>query len=261
MRLKLNVHLDYWFEELCDVLLQIEAAAVEGQLIEHAHINVAPVIHFSRVPAQDNIGERIWLQAQGRVEVDYETTVLIDRQRVDYSHLPAVALHDVPGDVVPYLLPSRYCPSDQFADIAVERFGDLEGGAKIAAIHDWVAAHLSYVPGSSNAETTAMDTYEGAEGICRDYAHLVIALARASDIPARIASVYALGVTPPDFHAVAEVFLGGAWHMVDATGMAEVAATATIGVGRDIGDVAFLTAFGMLEMKGQSVSVTAADHG
>ena len=259
MNLKINVKLDYWFEQTCDVLLQIEAAATAGQVIEHAHINVAPIAHFSRVPAQDDIGERIWFQAEGRVLVDYGATIAIDRQQVDYAQLAAVPLHELPGDAVPYLLPSRYCPSDQFVDIAAEHFSGLEGGALIAAICDWVASHLSYVPGASNAETTAFDTYADKEGICRDYAHLVIALARAGDIPARIASVYALGVTPPDFHAVAEVFLGGAWHMVDATGMADVAATATIGVGRDIGDVAFLTAFGTLEMKGQTVSVTAAD--
>jgi transglutaminase-like putative cysteine protease len=87
----------------------------------------------------------------------------------------------------------------------------------------------------------------------------MITLARAADIPARIASVYAPGVSPPDFHAVAEVFLGGAWHLVDPTGMASARDIAIIGIGRDIGDVAFLTAFGGLEMRGQSVSVRIAD--
>jgi transglutaminase-like putative cysteine protease len=125
------------------------------------------------------------------------------------------------------------------------------------AIRDWIAGHLSYVPGSSHAGTTAIDTFHGGEGICRDYAHLMITLARAADIPARIASVYAPGVTPPDFHAVAEVYLGGAWHLVDATGMATAGDMAIIGVGRDIGDVAFLTAFGPLVMNGQSVAVKA----
>lgn len=125
------------------------------------------------------------------------------------------------------------------------------------AIRDWISGHLSYVPGSSNAETTAVDTFHGGEGICRDYAHLMITLARAAAIPARIASVYAPGVTPPDFHAVAEVFLGGAWHLVDATGMATGRDTAIIGIGRDIGDVAFMTAFGPLVMNSQSVSVQA----
>jgi transglutaminase-like putative cysteine protease len=125
-------------------------------------------------------------------------------------------------------------------------------------MRDWVAAHLSYEPGASNAETTAVDTFLDRKGVCRDYAHLMIALARAADIPARIASVYAPGVNPPDFHAVAEVFLGGAWHLVDATGMGAAHDMAIIGIGRDIGDVAFLTAFGPFEMNSQTVSVERA---
>ncbi|WP_428701150.1 transglutaminase-like domain-containing protein, partial [Staphylococcus aureus] len=80
---------------------------------------------------------------------------------------------------------------------------------------------MSYVPGSSNVMTTAGDTFISRQGICRDYAHLMICLARAAGVPARIASVYALGVNPPDFHAVAEIFLGGEWHLVDPTGMAK----------------------------------------
>jgi transglutaminase-like putative cysteine protease len=122
-------------------------------------------------------------------------------------------------------------------------------------MRDWIASHLSYAPGASHSETTALDTYHDRAGICRDYAHLVVALARAADIPARVASVYAPSVTPPDFHAVAEVYLGGAWHLIDATGMAEASTMAIIGIGRDIGDVAFLTAFGPLVMHSQSVSV------
>jgi len=124
-------------------------------------------------------------------------------------------------------------------------------------MRNWIASHLAYVPGSSHAGTTAVDTFHGREGICRDYAHLLITLARAADIPARFASVYAPGVNPPDFHAVAEIFLGGAWHLVDATGMATPGDMAIIGIGRDSGDVAFLTAFGPLVMNHQNVAVRA----
>lgn len=258
MSLLINVQLDYGFAHACDVLLQVEAAAIPGQVIERAHLTVTHGEHFARVPAQDNIGERIWLRVQGRMLVDYQATVAINRIRSDFGVLAAGLFHQLPGEAVQYLLPSRYCPSNQFTDFVEHQFGGLEGGAKIAAIRDWIFGHLSYVPGSSNSETTAVDTFHGGEGICRDYAHLMITLARACDIPARIASVYALGVTPPDFHAVAEVFLGGTWHLVDATGMAQEDEMAVIGIGRDIGDVAFLTAFGPLEMNGQSVSVELA---
>lgn len=255
MSLQIDVQLDYWFAQSCDVLLQVEAAATPGQVIEHAHITVTPCEHFARVSAQDNIGERIWLRVQGQMLVDYQATVTITRVPGDCALRSTSPLHQLPGEAVQYLLPSRYCPSNQFTDFVETRFGALEGGTKIAAIRDWVSGHLSYVPGSSNSDTTAVDTFHGREGICRDYAHLMITLARAGDIPARIASVYGLGVIPSDFHAVAEIFLDGAWHLVDATGMAKESEMAIIGIGRDIGDVAFLTAFGPLQMNSQSVSV------
>ncbi len=257
MNLQIHVQLDYWFEQSCAVLLQLEAAASDGQVIKQAHITVTAHEHFARVPAQDGVGERIWLRLQGQMLVDYQATVTINRPASDWDDLPAVPLHLLPGEAAAYLLPSRYCQSNQFTDFVETRFGALEGGAKIMAIRDWIAGHLSYVPGSSHAETTAIDTFHSGEGICRDYAHLIITLARAAEIPARFASVYAPGVTPPDFHAVAEVFVGGAWHLVDATGMATGRDMAVIGIGRDSGDVAFLTAFGPLVMNGQSVSVQA----
>jgi transglutaminase-like putative cysteine protease len=209
------------------------------------------------VSAQDHVGERIWLRKEGQLLVDYCATVAIERIVRDVASLPALAPHRLPGETVQYLLPSRYCPSHQFTDFVNERFGHLAGGVRLAAMRDWVAGHLAYVPGSSHSETTAADTFHAGQGVCRDYAHLLITLARAGEIPARYASVYAPGVTPPDFHAVAEVFLGGQWHPVDATGMAQAAEMAVIGVGRDSGDVAFLTAFGPLYFRSQSVEVTA----
>lgn len=256
MRLRINVQLDYALSRPCDLLLQIEAAAIPGQRIEEADIAIPGCRHFARVSAQDDIGFRIWVRAEGVLCAAYSALVSIERTTPDMAALPASPPHRLPGETVQYLLPSRYCPSHQFTDFVEERFGHLAGGAKLAAIRDWVAGHLSYVPGSSHSETTAADTFHAGQGVCRDYAHLLITLARAGEIPARYASVYAPGVTPPDFHAVAEVFLGGQWHLVDATGMAQAAEMAVIGVGRDSGDVAFLTAFGPLYCRSQSVEVT-----
>ena len=124
------------------------------------------------------------------------------------------------------------------------------------------ADKFAYEPGSSTANTTALDSFVERRGICRDFAHVAVTLARASGIPARFVSGYAPGVKPPDFHAVAEVFLadpagggGGAWCLVDATGMAAPAELVKIGVGRDAADVSFLTSFGMCEFLDKTVSV------
>jgi transglutaminase-like putative cysteine protease len=257
VRLQIDVHLDYGLARLCDLLMQIEVSAIPGQRVEESSLQLSPCAHFSRVPAQDGIGERIWLRQDRQLHVDYRARVVIERTVRDVASLPALPPHRLPGETVQYLLPSRYCASHQFTDFVNERFGMLEGGARLAAMRDWVAGHLSYVPGSSNSETNAIDTFHSAKGVCRDYAHLLITLARAGEIPARFASVYAPGVTPPDFHAVVEVFLGGEWHLVDATGMARPGEMAVIGIGRDSGDVAFLTAFGPLYFNRQSVDVTA----
>lgn len=258
MSLQISVRLDYWFEETTDILLQFEAAAIPEQVIETAAIDITPGEHFARVAAQDQIGERIWVRTQGQLLVDYRATVRIERVLDDCLDLPAVPLHQLPGETVQYLMASRYCPSDQFHTFVETEFGASTGGAKVIAMRDWIARHLTYVPGVSDSETTALDTFVKRQGICRDYAHVLITFARAAGIPARIASVYALGVDPPDFHAVAEIFLGGGWHLIDATGMAAEQEMAKIGIGRDAADVAFLTAFGTAVMRSQRVEVTAA---
>ncbi|MEM9311820.1 MAG: transglutaminase family protein, partial [Pseudomonadota bacterium] len=217
---------------------------------------------INRVPAQDDIGERIWIHAQGRVRVRYEAVVDVERALTPLETLVAVPPHRLPGAAVKFLFDSRYCHSSQFMAFLEDQFADAAGGARIAAIRDWVASHVVYAPGVSGQGTTATDTFHDRAGICRDFAHLFVTLARASAIPARYVACYAPGVTPQDFHAVAEVFLAnpatparGAWHLVDATSMADLAHAAIIGVGRDAGDVSFLTSFGPMRFGSSSVAV------
>ncbi len=193
----------------------------------------------------------------GELSLRYHAIVEVDRQLPDLATLVAAQPHELPGETVEYLMPSRYCPSDLFGNFVAAEFRELAGGPLVQAIRDWIEANFSYVPGSSTSETTALDSYVRREGICRDFAHVLIALVRAAGMPARIASVYALGVRPPDFHAVAEVFVGGAWHLIDPTGMARPDAMAKIGVGRDAADVSFLMAYGHATLVAMSVAVTA----
>ncbi len=239
-----------------DCLLQVEAAMIPEQSVLQARIDLPPVDHFARVAAQAQIGERIWLRTSGPLQVRYEATVSIERMLAEIDTLPAVPPHLLPGETIEYLMPSRDCTSDTFHEFVEQEFGPLQGGARVGAIRDFIARTLTYEAGSSDAFTTAADTFQSRKGVCRDYAHLMIALVRASAIPARFASVYGLGVEPQDFHAVAEVFLDGAWHMVDATGMTSPDRIAKIGVGRDAADVSFLSSFGKVELLSQSVQVT-----
>lgn len=251
-------------EQPSDVLLQFEAAAIPEQRIISAETEIGEVEHLARVPAEDDIGERIWLRGQGRYQVSYTAQIEVQRMLADVGTLDRLEPHDLPGAAVHYLLDSRYCPADRLQHFVQAEFGGLSGGARIIAMRDWIAEHFTYEPGSSNTNTTALDSFVERRGICRDYAHVMVTLARASTIPARFVSCYAPGVEPPDFHAVAEVFLadpttpgGGAWHIVDATMMADPAETVKIGVGRDAADVSFMTVFGSAQFEWNAVTVTS----
>ena len=121
-------------------------------------------------------------------------------------------------------------------------------------------AHLTYRRRIEQRRDHRADTFAARRGVCRDYAHLLVALARAGGIPARCVSAYAPGVDPPDFHAVAELWLGGGWHLIDATGMATCGDLARVAVGRDATDIAFMTVFGQAYlMNEQTVKVTRLD--
>lgn len=255
MTLSIHSHIVYDYAQPTDVLVQVEAAMTPGQIIANPELWLTPARHFARVPAHDGLGERIWLQVEGRMELDYKAEIRVTREESDLGGLAAVEPHLLPGDVVDYLMPSRFCPSDRFEEFVLAEFGSLTGGSCVAAMRDWIAGHLSYVPGVSHAGTSATDTFVQRQGVCRDYAHLLITLVRAASIPARYASVYAPNVTPPDFHAVAEVFLDGIWHLVDPTGMARPSDIAIIGVGRDAADTAFLSSFGQAAFVEQFVKV------
>lgn len=264
MPIDISARFTFDLDRATDVLLQFEAAAIPEQRIVSADTRMSEAQHMARVPAQDAIGERIWLRAQGRFEVAYQASVEVDRLLIECSDLKRMDPHDLPGEAVEYLFDSRYCQADRLQSFVNDEFGSLAGGERVIAMRDWLAANLAYTPGSSTSTTTALDTFVERRGICRDYAHVMISFARASTIPARFVSCYAPGVEPPDFHAVAEVFLadptvkgGGAWQIVDATGMADPAQTVKIGIGRDAADVSFMTTFGMADFGDKAISVTA----
>lgn len=265
MTISIETRFSFRAEQPTDVLLQFEAAAIPEQQLTAVETTLSPSKHVARVAAQDCIGERIWVCAEGEFEVSHRATVALNRLITDLAGLDQLAPHDLPGEAVEYLLDSRYCPADRFQPFVGEEFGSLRGGAAVLAMRDWIASHFSYTPGSSGPNTTALDSFVERHGVCRDYAHVLVTFARAAGIPARYVSCYAPRVTPQDFHAVAEVFLadpatpgGGAWHLLDATDMANADEIVKIGVGRDAADVSFLTSFGPTEFLDKSVTVTRA---
>jgi transglutaminase-like putative cysteine protease len=258
MIIDVDVDLQYEAPAAATILLQIEAAAVPGQIIQHAHIDLPSGINFTRVAAEDRVGYRIWMEVSGEFACRYRSRIEAVRPDVALERLAATTLAKLPSGVVRYLMPSRNCPSDRFLPFANSEFGHLRDGEKVVAIRNWVSSNVTYTPGTSSSATTAVDTFLERRGVCRDFAHLFIVLARASGIPARYASVYATGVQPQDFHAVAQVYLSGEWHLIDPAGMSRPDSTAIIGVGQDSVDVSLVTSFGAITLCRQTVQVSLA---
>ncbi|OBK73023.1 transglutaminase family protein [Mycobacterium sp. 1164985.4] len=145
-------------------------------------------------------------------------------------------------DRLAYLRPSRYAEADKFYGFAATEFGSYaDSTTLLEKVSSWVGTRLNYVPGSSDPIDGAADTLLAGEGVCRDFAHLVVALLRAVGVPARLVSVYAPGLSPMDFHAVAEALIEGCWRVVDATLLAPRQSLVRIATGRDAADTAFLT--------------------
>ncbi|RYH01735.1 transglutaminase family protein [Salipiger sp. IMCC34102] len=227
------------------------------QVVTEELFDVPDHVTWRDIAGEEGIGSRIWMDVEDRLDLTYEARVAVERTGADIASLPRTPNFQLNAEDVKYLMASRYCRASGFEDF-LDDFAHLDGGAKVKAMSDWITANLTYDNGASNSETTAQDTFDSRRGVCRDYAHLLIALCRCSAIPARIVSVYSPEVTPPDFHAVAEVYLDGGWHLVDPSGMSTPDRMVVCGVGRDAADVSFLTGFGALKFVAQSVSVTPA---
>ncbi len=160
-----------------------------------------------------------------------------------------VPVAQLPGAVLPYLYPSRYCESDRLHRLAVKEFGHLpQGYSRVQAICAWVTRRVTFRSNSSNGNTTALNTLIDEIGVCRDFAHLVIALCRGLNIPARFTTGIDYGADPAlgptDFHAYVEVFVGFRWYLFDPSGTAIPMGLIRFATGHDAADAAFATMFG-----------------
>ncbi len=191
---------------------------------------------------------------EGPLRIDYSAEVTTSPEMVLAANLGDSVSQKLDADAIPYLFPSRYVPSDRLRDLSSELFGHLNSPYEQAmAVEDWLAQHITYVPGSSNEYSWALDTYTSGEGVCRDFAHLGIAFCRALTIPARYLTVYAYQLDPQDFHAVFEVYIDGMWYLIDGTRKAPLNGMIRIATGRDASDAAVATIFG--DILGQEISV------
>jgi transglutaminase-like putative cysteine protease len=230
-----TAELDLELGSSVDLIFQITAAQPAPVVREELTFLQGDRV-YTATEVVDQSGSRLHrLQGEsGLLRVSYEATIDGSATQRATSDLEAIT----------YLRPSRYCQSDEVFGQARRQFRGLQGRELIAAVSEFVATSTTYTPGLSQGTDSAVTTLMTGQGVCRDYAHVVIALLRAMDVPARYAACYAPGLRPMDFHAVAEAYHDGSWYVIDATRLANRRSLVRIATGRDAADCAFLSYHG-----------------
>ncbi len=258
MKLNVRSEITYAYQPDTEIIVSVQAASSPDQTILSERLTIEPDTPIVQDMADPRGERRFRARVSKEVTITYEAVV---ENGLRVSLAPGLRQHrwsELPAETLQYLTGSRYCPSDLFVSFATREFGHLEGSDRILAAIDWIHRHVDYRPGVSNSETTAERTFVERAGVCRDFSHLAITLARALNFPARAVSAYALDLAPADFHAIFEVYVGGSWWLVDPTRLAPIDGLVRVGVGRDAADIAFLSTSLPCDFLAQVVEVTRA---
>jgi transglutaminase-like putative cysteine protease len=264
VRLQLSLELNYEvFEPGCDFIFNIHAAHTARQrVIEESLVinqNLRTLVETD--PATLNRYLRVSAKP-GPLRVAYNATVDLAHFFASPESISEIPVAQLPAPVLSYIYPSRYCQSDRLHKFAMREFGQRwQGYGRVQGIRDWVLQRTTFTSNTSNSNTSAVDTLLESVGVCRDFAHLMIALCRAINIPARFTTGIDYGADPAlgptDFHAYVEVYLGGRWYMFDPSGTAIPMGFVRFGTGRDAADVAFATIFGPVTSSAPIITISA----
>jgi len=228
-------------------LFNIEVAQTNGQTIleEQLTTNIDCELETLVLPSGTRF-IRTTINEPVDFVITYNATVTTHHQLISEQQADTrTALSTIQPDVLPYLFPSRYCQSDKLQRFASQMFGRIVGAyAKVLGICEWIYHNIEYLIGSSSSYTSALDTISERVGVCRDFAHLDIALCRAIGIPARYFTGYACQLQPADFHACFEAYINGNWLFFDATRMITSNGLIKIANGLDAADTAVTNIFG-----------------
>lgn len=251
VRLDCLIRLKYEAQGPCTFVMNVEPAMSAQQIVVSEQLGIAAA-HQGLQRDVNALGMRlIRFCAEGPVQV--ESRFVVDlHHHVETGAMPREMLpHELPLDVLNYVAPSRYCESDKLMNFARSEFGWREPGyERVQAIASWVRDNVQFRVGTTRWETSAADVLEQRQGVCRDFAHVMIAMCRALNIPARFVTGIDYGADPAlgpvDFHAYVEAFLGGRWYLFDPTGISPTTGLIRLGTGRDAADVSFATIFGQV---------------
>ncbi len=264
MRTQFNCgcELDYKVTTDSTFIFNVAVANTESQTIFQENLVFTPSFPYedSSKPIVNNRYFKVHVST-GQFKLSYQAQVEVSYYDHDPAQIVEIPPKDLPIDILEYIYPSRYCESDRLFHFAHSEFGDLQGGySRVTAICNWIYDHVTYLSGSTDSQTSAFNTVTERTGVCRDFAHLGIALCRALNIPARFAAGYAYNLVPPDFHAYFEAYLGNRWYLFDATRLVPLEGLIRIGTGRDAADISFATIFGGVEMQSMKVFVNTFDQ-
>ncbi|MGC1512975.1 MAG: transglutaminase family protein [Acidimicrobiales bacterium] len=240
----LAAHLVFEVEDDAVLAVQVAAASTRRPL-RHEQLDVSldgrPIESPMEVATSRGGRVHILRAREGTLDVRYSATVARTTMQPSPVDVPGIELvHD--EESLEALRQSRYCPSDRLAGFADFEFADVPRGPDLpSAVAAWVFERIAYRSGVSDHLDTAVETLVAGEGVCRDFAHLTISLCRALRVPARFVAVYAPGLSPMDFHAVAEARIGAGWEIVDPTRCAPRSSLVRVATGRDAADTAFAT--------------------
>lgn len=248
MRFSIGCEIGYEVLDASTLIFNIEAMRGGRQRVHREELTITPSLPADEKTADETGNRYLRLTApQGLLQLRYSAEVELDPLHQAPAVLNEVPVAVLPLETLPFINPSRYCPSDQLARFANRQFGNIAPGfGRVVEICNWINGEVDYLFGTSDTTTTAADTFALRAGVCRDFAHLGITFCRALGIPARFVSCYAWQLQPQDFHAVFEAYLGDRWYLFDPTRMAALDGMVRIGSGRDAADTAFATIYGQV---------------
>jgi len=264
MKFDVFSEMEYTARSAGTLILNIHALRTPHQTVVSETFEIEPYIKVEELVAaqSENRLMRFEIEEANSIKVTYKATVDTFCEIKNYEGLSEVPIAKMDHTVFPYLYPSRYCQSDKLYRLASNLFGHIENPfEKVMTLTDWIHKNVQYLSGSTNSQTSAFDTVTEQSGVCRDFAHLGIALCRALTIPARYFTGYAYHLQPADFHACFEAYLGTEWVLFDATRLVPLNGLVKIASGRDAADTAIANIFGNVIFTKMQVSCELADEG
>ncbi|WP_178985138.1 transglutaminase domain-containing protein [Winogradskyella helgolandensis] len=247
MRLRTSCDLKFEIFEPTPFILMLRPRSGSQQWVEREDYKITPSTPvFEFTDNYGNLCQRLIAQP-GMFSISTSSEVVTSNFIDQGFGAPFIEIQNLPDSVLSYLLPSRYCESDRFSEMsATIAEGQLMGYNQVSAITNWLRQNIEYLPGSNNQPLSAIQVNDRQFGVCRDLAHLGIALCRSLSIPARIVVGYLHNLEPMDMHAWFEAYIGNRWYTFDATQIGSPGGYVILGFGRDAADVAIFNQFGAL---------------